>query len=187
MRRDALLVSALLVSACVTPSKVFLSTWEPATLEYQQGLPRLVSEALVVRDSEIEALIAAGGTLIGYQNAEKGWARRVASVGGSHFLPVERSSHTRVGCFPAFGAVLCRSGEHTDWMRVAVIRVEPTRWHELPPHMIPPQSIAMPGVRATAWRTNCKVHNTRGTVRCRDSWRVVTGAEVVAADVAGRD
>ncbi len=175
-----LLALALSASACV-PSKVFLSTWEPVSIEYQRGLPRLVSEALRVRDDELEALAAAGGALIGYQNAEKGWARRVGSVGGTHFLPVERSSHTRVGCFPVFGTVLCRSSRHTDRMRVAVVRIEPNRWHELPPHMIPPQSIMMPGVQATAWRTDCKVHNTRGTVRCRDSWRVVTGAESVAA------
>jgi hypothetical protein len=32
----------------------------------------------------------AGGTLIGYHEVQKKWARRVGSVGGTHFFPVER-------------------------------------------------------------------------------------------------
>ena len=174
--RALVVVLALTLAACSTVwgSRVYTDTWQPIVASGASGYPRLVSDALLIRESDLDAIIAAGGELIGYHEAEKGWARRAGSTGGTHLFPVETRERTWTTCRPAWNAVICESFDQSRWWRVAVVRVPPERWHELPPHLIPPESVLEEGVRPSALRTECRVHNSYGTTKhCRD-WRIIT-------------
>jgi hypothetical protein len=165
---------ALLLVGC---TGVYTDTWQPLHAEGARGYPRLVSDALFVRDDDVAAVEQAGGELLGYHEVQKKWARRVGSIGGTHFFPVERADRgTRMSCGPVFGVLVCRSRDDFRWSRVAAVRVDQMRWHELPPHLIPPASVMEDGVHASAYRTGCRVHNSYGSTKCSNSWRVVTAA-----------
>lgn len=165
-------LGSLLLCAC--GGRVYRNSWQPDQIEHQQGLPRLLSEALVVHASDLDRIASAGGAFIGHHEARKGWARRAASTGGTHFIAVEYGqASTRTRCIPLGNAVFCESSSRSNYSRVAVFRVPPERWRELSPHLIPPLSVLLPGVRASAYREGCRVHNSLGTTRCSRRTRVV--------------
>jgi hypothetical protein len=153
--------------------RVYLDSWQPDPLEDGQGLPRAVSEAIAVRASDLPHIEAAGGRFLGHHQARKGWARRAGSTGGTHFLYVEDSAPSSADCVSFRGAPFCGSPGERRYSRVAVFRVTSTRWHELPFHLIPPRSVVRTGTRASAWRDNCRVHNSYGRVNCSRRVRVV--------------
>ncbi len=172
LRTWAVVGVALLLVGC--GRRVYLDSWQPERLEHQQGLPRTLTEALVMRAIDLPHLQAAGGEFVGHHEARSGWARRVASTGGTHFVGVEdRAAITRTPCV-TYGAVeVCESRSRRRYSRVAVFRVPEQRWHELPVHLIPPLSVVLNGVRASAYRDDCRVHNTWGTTSCSRRVRVV--------------
>lgn len=146
--------------------RIYLDSWQPIRQEHQPGLPRVVSEAIAIRSSDLAHIEAAGGVLLGHHEARKGWARRCGSTGGTHFLSVEDSAPSAAECTSFRGVRLCESRGDRRYGRVAVFRVAPERWHELPVHLVPPRSVMMPTVRASAWRDDCRVHNSWGSVSC---------------------
>jgi hypothetical protein len=83
---------ALWLGAC--SNKVYLDSWQPERLEHQRGLTRLLSEALAMRAVDLPRVNAAGGVFLGHHEADTGWARRVASTGGTHFIAVEHGAAT---------------------------------------------------------------------------------------------
>jgi hypothetical protein len=165
------LFSTVALAGC--GGRVYLDSWQPERLEDQQGLPRVVSEAIAVRASDLPHLEAAGGVFLGHHEARKGWARRAGSTGGTHFLSVEDSAPSSADCVAFRGARLCESRGERRYSRVAVFRVTSTRWHELPFHLIPPRSVVRTGTRASAWRDDCRVHNSWGSVNCSRRVRLV--------------
>ena len=165
-----------LFGACSTVSRIYRETWQPVTVERSGDIPRVVTAALVLKGPEdIDALRAAGATLIGWHEAHDAWALRAGSTGGTHFVPVAATTPTvRTGCYSWGDSVICSSREKAGrWSRVAVFRVEPERWESLPPHLIPPEA-DVTGVGAYAVRVGCRdVQRALGTVTCGRDWQVV--------------
>jgi hypothetical protein len=158
---------------------VYRDSWQPISVADTNGRRRVLVAALLVGSDDLEALQAAGGTLIGYHAAEKGFALRAGSTGGTHILPVAEIEQNRSGCFSLqptnlVGFSQCTSSARSRWTRVAVFRVEPDRWHELPVWLMPPAMVMIEGVSATAWRNGCNVEYGRGGVSCDSNWTVWT-------------
>lgn len=160
---------------CTSTTKVYRDSWQPVSAQYAPGLPRLVVNALLIEEpQELDALQACGGTFIGWHAASRGFAIRAGSVGGTHFVPVAQDGpSTRASCYSWANTTICSAREREGaWTRVAVFRLEPDRWHLLPPHLIPPEEDVV-SQGATSVRTGCGLPNKHyGTVRCRNDWAV---------------
>ena len=136
-------MGALVLAACRDRDTVYRGTWEPATRGRNDVPSRAVVSAIRVRFADLELLRSAGAALIGWHSTSKGWALRAGSTGGTHFLPTEQTTPTSSTtlCTPVFGMVLCGSSQDEGhWTRIAVLRVDPRSWDQLPPHLIPPES-----------------------------------------------
>jgi hypothetical protein len=175
------LVGAL-VLACGcghSATTVYRDSWQPIAVADANGRQRVLVATLLVGSDDLESLQDAGGTLIGYHAAKKGFALRAGSTGGTHILPVAETEQSRSDCFSLqptnlVGFSQCTSSVKSRWTRVAVFRVEPDKWHELPVWLIPPSAEMIEGVPATAWRSGCHVEHGRGGVRCDSDWTVWT-------------
>lgn len=181
MKHLALAAALLAFCGCSRTAKVYRDTWEPLRIE-TESLPRLVTEALRVRDNDLTLLQAAGAELIGYHTVRKGWPVRAGSTGGTHFVPVESTAGgSQTNCFAWGNTATCVSNQRPGrWTRVAVFRLSPMRWHLLPPHMIPPSNITVPGTAASALRDGCNEPDGFGDVRCGSDWTVRTGKQAPA-------
>jgi hypothetical protein len=120
--------------ACSSSTRTYRETWQPVAVERVGEHPRLVVAALLVRNGDLPTLQAAGAELIGWHEAPKGWAVRVGSTGGTHFYPVEQTNATgRTSCYAWSGLMMCESSQTAGrWTRVAVLRLDASRWHLLP-------------------------------------------------------
>ena len=171
-----LLLLAVLASGCARKNRaVWRDTWEPLSAEDAMRT-RVVTVALQAGPADVDALLRAGGRLIGYHRTTKGYALRAGSTGGTHFLPVEQTaSRTTATCHtsPRLGLTSCVASSHAKWTRIAVVRVEPDRWRELPPSLVPLEdqySLKQPDAVV---RTECKVHRGWGHTKCRNDWAVM--------------
>lgn len=178
MPRRAYISVLLALAACSLSTTVYRDTWQPVDI-HDAARRRLLTAALLVRSEDLEALQHAGGELIGYHEASKGWALRAASTGGTHFVPAAAAMGSRTDCVSVqptnlIGFSQCTSSITSRWTRVAVFRVEPKRWHELPVWLIPPAEDIEAGIEASAWRVGCDVARGRGGVRCGSDWTVET-------------
>jgi hypothetical protein len=176
VRHVAFICLLVVLGACASTTTVYRDTWQPIAAADSSGQQRLVVAALLTGPEGIGALRDAGAAIIGYHEAHKAWALRAGSTGGTHFVPVAESSSSHTDCATWAGFTSCVSGTNSRWTRVAVLRVEASRWHELPVYLIPPTSDIVEGVAASARRDGCDVNHGRGTVRCGSGWKLVASS-----------
>jgi hypothetical protein len=168
----AALLSLIMLTACAGTNP-FRDTWQPVSMAVERASPRVVTIALLVdQPSDEQAMLAAGGKLIGHHETQQEWAQRAGSTGGTHFMPV-RSAITRPHAHCHGQSARCDLAEvPRPWSRVAVFRVPPDRWHLLPPHLVPLEQTVR--VRASAVRTGCAIDAVLGTTKCRADWAIDT-------------
>ncbi len=188
-RRLALCLAIVLISCRASTTTIYRDTWQPLDVRDVAGRPRLLVTALSIDTSALDAIRQAGATLIGYHATHGGWALRAGSTGGTHFIPISAVSTDRTNCTALqptdwLSFSRCASQTTSHWTRVAVFRVEPSRWHELPVWLIPPLRDVVRGVAYSAARDGCQAHRGDGTVRCGGAWTIVARRAVARSSTA---
>jgi hypothetical protein len=171
------------LTSCVR-GRAYRDSWRPEeSAGAAAASPRVLGAAVLLGGNvDVDVMRRAGATLIGWHDINRGWALRAGSTGGTHFLPVEVLPVVRPECYRWGDTPLCWAGKKPRlWVRIAVFRLEPDRWHTLPAHLIP-TDVDLIRTTASAVRTGCRGgHLHYGTVRCNRGWRVVTNAAVAAS------